>query len=199
MRPWLFLPACVGSDSVSVFSGSLAVTSSKPEMVMNLRPGVVGFDFVSGMCVSSDAPEQAFDLLAFAEGDDGLLPARGVADRAADAKVAAGLAAHGHGVDVLDADALRLVLLLEGLLDVVLRRRLGDPERVSPLRIEGVGALGDERADHDLGCGAGGHTGSSPPWSGPSRFSWPSCSAWPSCSSGTPRPPFGCPGRPKFS
>src|SRR5260370_37393123 len=111
MRPLLLLPACVGSDSVSVFSGSLAVASSKPEMVMNLRPGLVGLNFLSGICFSSDAPEQSFDLLAFAEGDDGFLPARGVADRAADAKVAAAVCAPRRRAGVLSARVPRASLL----------------------------------------------------------------------------------------
>src|SRR5216683_265741 len=158
IRPWLFLPAWVGSDSVSVFSGSLAVTSSKPEMVMNLLPGLVGLNFLSGIFLY--APEQPFDLLAFTERDDGLLPTGGVADRADAAQAAPALAAHGDCVDVSDLDALGLVLVLEGLLDLGLARRLRDPERVPPLRVQLVGPLGDDRADHDFGGGACGHEAS---------------------------------------
>src|SRR5713226_4457866 len=183
MRPWLLRPACVGSDSSSVFSGSLVVISSKPATDMNRRPGLVGLNFLIGIFLS-DAPEEAFDLLAFPEGDDGLLPAGGVAERADSPKAAAGLAAHGHGIDVLDLDPLGFVLLLEGLLDLGLRGRGGDPERVPPLRVELVGALGDDRADHDLGGCAGGHSGSWPPWS---------CASWSS------RPAFGRCGLLKFS
>src|SRR5450759_2893424 len=119
MRPWLLRPACVGSDSSKVFSGSLAVTSSKPDTDMKRRPGLVGLNFLIG--TFSDAPEQAFDLLTGAEGDDCLLPIGGVADRSDPALAAASLAAHGHGVHVTHLDALGLVLLLEGFLDVGLR------------------------------------------------------------------------------
>src|SRR5207245_2413416 len=73
------------------------------------------------------------------------------------------LAAHGHRVDVLDPDALGYVLLLEGLLDVGLGGARGDLERVPTLRIELVSTLGDDRADHDLGGIAGGHSASPPP------------------------------------
>src|SRR6266849_9685168 len=163
MRPWLLRPACVGSDSTRLFSGSWAVTSSNPLMVMKRRPGLVGLNFLSGICFLSDAPEQAFDLLTFAERDDGLLPAGGVADRADSAQAAAVLAAHGHGVDFLDPDALGFVLLLEGLLDFGLVGVRRDLERVPALGVELVGALGDDRADHDFGSGAGGHCASWPP------------------------------------
>src|ERR1700716_3003112 len=113
MRPWLLRPACVGSDSTRVFSGSSAVISSNPEMVMNRRPGLVGLNFLSGM-FSSYAPEQPFDLLTLAEGDDCLLPGRRVTDRADTAQAAPPLAAHAHRVHVPDANALGYVLLLEG-------------------------------------------------------------------------------------
>src|SRR5439155_26869212 len=63
---------------------------------------------------------------------------------------AALLAAHRHSVDALDLDALRLVLLLERLLDLGLRRCGKDLERIAALRVELVGALCDHGADHDL-------------------------------------------------
>src|SRR6266851_3064883 len=62
MRPWLLRPACVGSASTSVFSGSSVVISSKPEIAMKRRPGLVGLNFLIGMVLLSDAPKQAFDL-----------------------------------------------------------------------------------------------------------------------------------------
>src|SRR5258708_16087010 len=165
MRPWLLRPACVGSDSTRVFSGSSVVISSKPEIAMKRRPGLVGLNFLIGMVFPSDAPKQAFDFLAFAERDDGLLPGRGVADGADAAQVAPGLAAHAHGVDVPDPDALGLVLFLERLLDLGLAGRPRDPERVPPLRVQEVSPLGDDRADDDFGAGAIGHSASWPPWS----------------------------------
>src|SRR5690348_11534800 len=102
MRPWLFLPACVGRDSSRVFSGASVVISSNPEIVMKRRPGLVGLNFLTGMLFLSDAPEQAFDLLALSERDDRLLPVGRAAHGAgADATEAAALlAAHRHGVDV---------------------------------------------------------------------------------------------------
>src|SRR5438309_3245285 len=57
-----------GSCSSSDFSGSEAVISSKLEVAMKRRPGLVGLYFFTGM-VCSNAPEQAFQLLAGAEGD----------------------------------------------------------------------------------------------------------------------------------
>src|SRR2546422_10400137 len=93
-----------------------------------------------------------------------------MASRAHTAQAAPVLAAHGHRVDVPHLDAVSLVLLLERFLDVGLVGRLGDPERVTALRVELVGALGDDRADHDLGGGAGGHSASWSPWS---WSSWP--------------------------
>src|SRR5437879_3313907 len=68
---------------------------------------------------------------------------------------------HGHGVDVPDVDTLRFVLLLERLLDLGLRRAGEDFERVAALRVKLVGALGDDRADHDLGRGFGRHRATS--------------------------------------
>src|SRR5260370_2397824 len=181
MRPWLLRPACVGSDSTSVFSGSSVVISSKPEIAMKRRPGLVGLNFLIGMVLLSDAPKQPFDLLAFAERDDGLLPGGRVSDRTDPARVAPGLATHHHGVDVPDSDSLSLVLLFEGLLDLGLGGRPRDPEGVPPLRVQEVGPLGDERADDDFGGGARGH------WSSPS-WSWLS-----------PCPALGRSGRLKFS
>src|SRR2546429_3397718 len=100
------------------------------------------------------APEQAFDLLAFAQRHDRLLPVRGPSDcaRARAPERAPLLAAHRHGVDPLDLDVLRLVLLLERFLDLGLRRAGEDLERVAALRVELVRALGDHGADHDLRC-----------------------------------------------
>src|SRR5579859_2117899 len=155
MRPWLLRPACVGIDSRSVFSGSSVVISSKPETDMNRRPGLVGLNFLIGIYLH--APEKPFDLLAFAKSHDGFLPVGGVAGRARAARAAPLLATHADGVHVSDLDALRLVLLLERLFDVGLGGARRDTERIAPLRVEHVGALGDDRADHDLGRRARGH------------------------------------------
>src|SRR6266851_540748 len=163
MRPWLFLPACVGRDSSRVFSGVSVVTSSKPEIVMKRRPGLVGLNFRTGIVFSLYAPEQALDLLARSKRDDRLLPIGRAAHgaRADTAEAAALLAAHRHGVDVPDLDVLGLVLLLERLLDLGLRCARQDLEGVAALRVEQVGALGDDRPDHDLRGGSGGHSTSS--------------------------------------
>src|SRR2546423_14281535 len=144
MRPWLFRPACVGRDSSSVFSGVSVVISSKPEIVMKRRPGLVGLNFLTGIYETlpnrpsilhptkssiSRGPrnpvrgsflntsKQPFDLLALAQSHDRLFPVCGPADlaRADAAEAAALLPSHRDGVDVLDLDALRLVLLLERL------------------------------------------------------------------------------------
>src|SRR5712691_10262919 len=134
---------------------------------MKRRPGLVGLNFRIGMMSLSDAPKQPFDLLAFTERDDCLLPRGRVSDRADPARVAPGLATHRHGVDIPDPDALGLVLVLEGLLDLGLGGSARDPERVTPLRVEQVCPLGDDRTDYDFGGGAGGHCASSSwsPWS----------------------------------
>src|ERR1700730_2131560 len=113
------------------------------------------------LAVVLNTSEQSFDLLAGAERDDGLLPVGGVADGPDAAQAATALAPHAHGVDVLHFDALRFVLLLERFLDVGLGSVRGNAKRVPALRIELVGALGDDRADHDLGGGSRGHSGSS--------------------------------------
>src|SRR5438445_10285657 len=130
------------------------------------------------------APEKAFDLLAFTKRDDRLLPAGGVADRADAARAAAVLAAHRYGADVPNFAALGFVLVLERLLDLGLAGRLRAPERVPTLRVELIRALGDDRADHDLGGRARCHSASC--WS---------CS----CSVGPGAIPLGRVGLPKFS
>src|SRR5207253_2877568 len=106
-----------------------------------------------------DAPEQPFDLLTFAKGDDGLFPVSGAPDRArAYAPEAAPLfPAHGHGVDVPHLDVLGLVLLLQRLFDLGLAGRGRDLERVAALRVEEVRAFGDDRSDHDLAGRPGRH------------------------------------------
>src|SRR6266849_976341 len=58
MRPWLLRPACVGSDSTSVFSGSSVVISSKPEIAMKRRPGLVGLNFLIGMVFLYTLPKR---------------------------------------------------------------------------------------------------------------------------------------------
>src|SRR5882672_4136401 len=155
MRPWLFRPAWVVMDSTSLFSGSSVVISSNPEIVMKRRPGLVGLNLRSGIALY--APEQPFDLLARAQRHNRFLPIGRVADRADAAHAAALLAPHAHRVHVFDLDALRLVLLLERLLDLRLGGLRGDAKRVPALRVQLVGALGDKRADHYLGGGSSGH------------------------------------------
>src|SRR5204863_1596562 len=113
----------------------------------------------AGAMITLYAPEEAFNPLALPQSHDRLLPVGRAADvaRARAAPRAALFAAHGHGVDSLDRDVLRLVLLLEGLFDLGLGRDREDFERVPALRVELVGALGDHGADHDLGGCAVGH------------------------------------------
>src|SRR2546423_839197 len=74
--PWLLRPALLGSFSRRLFSGSVAVISSKLAVAMNRRPGLVGLYFLTGI---SQAPEQAFQPLALLQGHDGLLPGGGAA------------------------------------------------------------------------------------------------------------------------
>src|SRR5215472_4826151 len=76
IRPWLLRPARLGSFSRRLFSGSVAVISSKLAVAMKRRPGLVGLYFLTGM---SHAPEQAFQPLPRLQGDDRLLPVGGVA------------------------------------------------------------------------------------------------------------------------
>src|SRR5438270_11957240 len=149
MRPWLLRPACVGSDSTRLFSGLSVVISSKLEIDMNRRPGLVGLNFLTGIYL--DPTKQPFDLLALTEPDDRLLPVRRAALGRAAAQIAAALAAHVDRVHLADLDALPLVLLLQRLLDLGLGGRARDAERVPALHVELVGPLGDDRPDHDLG------------------------------------------------
>src|SRR5439155_2882272 len=120
-------------------------------------------DCRAGTMISLYAPEQPFNLLTLAPSDDGLLPVGRLSHRArADAPEAAtSLPAHGHSVDVLDLDVLRLVLLFERLLDICLGGMRIDLEGVPPLRVEVIGALGDERPYHDLARCSRGHTAAS--------------------------------------
>src|SRR5260370_30150457 len=112
MRRWLLRPACVGSDSIKVFSGSSVVTSSNPDTDMKRRPGLVGLNFLIGF-LSLDAPEEAFDLLSFAYSHDRLLPIGGLAYHAACPALAAStLATNSYCVYVFDLVVLVLVLLL---------------------------------------------------------------------------------------
>src|SRR5215471_10422392 len=60
--PWLLRPARLGSFSRRLFSGSVAVISSKLAVAMKRRPGLVGLYFLTG--ISLQAPEQAFQPLA---------------------------------------------------------------------------------------------------------------------------------------
>src|ERR1041385_4426133 len=143
--PWLLRPAWLGSFSRRLFSGSVAVISSKLAVAMKRRPGLVGLYFLTGI---SETPEQAFQPLAGLQGDDGLLPVGGAAGHAALAG-APHLAPHADRVDRHHLDALRLVDLFERLGDLRLRRVLGDAERVPVLLEERVGALGHQRTvDH---------------------------------------------------
>src|SRR5215469_7481804 len=138
--PWLLRPARLGSFSRRLFSGSVAVISSKLAVAMKRRAGLVGLYFLTGI---SETPEQALELLTLLEGHDGLLPV-GRASRHAAAAHAPDLAADVDGVDRNDLDALRLVDLFEGARDLRLRRVTGDAERVAAVLEERVGALGHQ-------------------------------------------------------
>ena len=56
MRPRLFRPPFFVSGSSSDFSGSDFVTSSKPDVAMKRRPGLVGLYFLSA--IRRDAPSK---------------------------------------------------------------------------------------------------------------------------------------------
>src|SRR5919108_518767 len=148
--PWLLRPARFGRRSVRLFSGRSVVTSSKPDVVMKRRPGLVGLYFLTAIRLQT--PEEAFEPLARAERDHGLLPVGGTA---ADAPLAAAprLALHRDRVHCDDLDALVRVMLLERPRDLGLRRVLGDPERVPTGLVQRVRLLGDDRAVDDLGGG----------------------------------------------
>src|SRR5260370_39577549 len=71
IRPWLLRPELLGSFSRRLFSGSVAVISSKLAVTMKRRPGLVGLYFLTGI---SHAPEQAVQPLAGPQGDGRPLP-----------------------------------------------------------------------------------------------------------------------------
>src|SRR5215831_6212253 len=147
--PWLLRPARLGRLSSSLFSGSVAVISSKLAVSMKRRPGLVGLYFLVGMLL--DASKQAFQLLARLQGDDRLLPVRGTARHAA-LTGPPRLTAHPDGVDAHYLDALRLVDLLEGTRDLWLGRVHRNPERVATLLEQRVRALAHHRSlDHFRG------------------------------------------------
>src|SRR5215470_6467553 len=122
--PWLLRPARLGRFSRRLRSGFVAVISSKLAVAMKRRPGLVGLYFLTGI---SETPEQALQLLAFFQGDDGLLPVGRPSRHPAPAG-ALHLAADVDGVDRDHLDALRLVDLLEGARDLRLRRVARDAE-----------------------------------------------------------------------
>src|SRR5438552_1744911 len=97
---------------------------------------------------SLDAPEQAFQP-ALLQGDDGLLPVAGAAQRAA-APEPLLLATDIDRVHAPDLHPLGLVLLFEGAGDLGLARIPRDAERVAALLVQRIGALGDDRAVHHL-------------------------------------------------
>src|ERR671931_1609469 len=148
--PWLFRPARFGSRSVRLFSGRSVVTSSKLDVVMKRRPGLVGLYFLTAIRLQT--PEEALEPLARAERDHGLLPVRRAAT---DAPLAAAprLALHRDRVHGDDLDALVRVVLLERPRDLGLRRVLGDLERVPARLVQRVRLLGDHRAVDDLDGG----------------------------------------------
>src|SRR5581483_10713377 len=85
MRPWAFRPPVRFLVTVSRFSGSVFVISSKVGSVMNRRPGEVGFSVrramipLSPVAASRSRLEQ-LDLAARAQRHDRLLPRRAPAD-----------------------------------------------------------------------------------------------------------------------
>src|SRR5579884_2515984 len=146
MRPWLLRPARLGSFSRRLFSGFERVTSSKLEVAMNRRPGLVGLYLRTGIL---DPSEQSFQL-AGGQGHHGLLPVRGPPPGPATTEPAH-LAVDPDGVHAGHLHALRLVVLLQGPGDLRLGGVVRNPERVTPLLEEGVGALADDGPQDDLG------------------------------------------------
>src|SRR5215217_3969404 len=120
MRPLLFRPPVFLAGSTRLFSGSDFVISAKSETVMNLRPGLVGLNFLVGIYVTSFlaemrqhfsrsnlGPLEDLDRLALAQLHDRLLPAGpAAADHPAPLRL---------GTDLDDVD--RLDLHPEELLD----------------------------------------------------------------------------------
>src|SRR5258708_5513772 len=83
-RPRLFRPPvrCLGRSSD--FSGVVFVISAKSATVPKRRPGEVGLYCLRGMVSDSleRRPENAAERLALSEGDERLLPVRGLHGRA---------------------------------------------------------------------------------------------------------------------
>src|SRR5262245_12879747 len=141
--PLLFLPPVRRLGSVSAFSGSCFVTSSKDNVVMKRRPGEVGLYCFSaiGLCLL----EELDHLLALFEDDEGLLPVRApalVAALALDLAVDLGHPHAGH----LDAEQR-----LHGLLDLGLGGVLVHLEAHRALRLaDERRLLGDQRPPDDV-------------------------------------------------
>src|SRR5262245_27818687 len=149
IRPYEFRPPVRFLVTVSRFSGSVFVISSKVRMVMNRRPGDVGFKPFTGMAlcllpVGRLALEQ-LDLAVRAQRHDGLLPGRPPSDVPAHALL---LAEDDLGPD---AGHLDLEDRLHRVADLDLVGVGGDLEAdLVVLVLERRGLLGHQRAQDDL-------------------------------------------------
>src|ERR1700736_994061 len=101
MWPLLLRPECFLRTSISERSGSFLVISLKSAVVMKRRAALVGLYFFTAILLLEVVHAAQGDLLPRGYGDDGLLPVRLGAGRAA---AAAGevllLAVDGDGVDL---------------------------------------------------------------------------------------------------
>src|SRR5690606_19146914 len=118
--------------------------SLKSDTVWNRRPGLVGLRLRSAM--ASDLCLVEVDRLALGEGDDRPLGVGAGAEHAG-APVALALALAVERVHLHD---LHVEDLLDGVVDLGLRRGLGHLERVDATLGEGVGLLAHDRSDDDV-------------------------------------------------
>src|SRR3984957_11887040 len=133
MRPDALRPLCFLRGSTSPRCGAALVTPSKSLTDMKRRPGLVGLYFFVGIYL--DAFKEAFDLLAFAESHDCLLPVGALAEHPRlTARTPARLAANVDGVDLDDGDLLIHERLFDGATDLDLRRRRMAAEHIASRR-----------------------------------------------------------------
>src|ERR1700722_11726148 len=161
MRPDALRPLCFLRGSTSPRCGAALVTPSKSLTDMKRRPGLVGLYFFVGIYL--DAFKEAFDLLAFAESHDCLLPVGALAEHPRlPARATTLLAPHVDRVDVDDGDLLIDKRLFESAPDLDLRRRRMAAEHVASRRHRCVRLLADHREHQDLfEAAAGGHANAS--------------------------------------